>query len=86
MFTGNELYARIKQRPFVPLRLMTSDGESYDVYHPDLVIVGQRYLIVGTASSKDPNRYEQVSRVSILHITALEDLPAPQSSTSNGER
>ena len=85
MFTAKEIYQRIKQRPFQPVRLKTSDGESYDVHHPDLAIIGQRDLIVGTASSKDPRHYEQVSRIAILHITAMEDLPTVQSASSNGE-
>jgi hypothetical protein len=85
MFDANDIYNRVKQRPFTPFRLKTSGGESYDVHHPDLVLVGRRYLEVGTANTEDPRHFEEISRVSILHITAVEDLPAQRSVSSNGE-
>jgi len=86
MFSVNDIRERILHRPFVPLRLKTSGGEAYDIYHPDLVMVGRRDLIIGTASTEDPRTYEQVSRVSIMHVTALEDLPASRPIASNGEQ
>ena len=84
MLTADIIEKRVRARPFVPLRIVTSSGESYDITHPDLVLVGQRDMIVGTSSAKSPTRYEQVSRISIMHVTALEDLPAPSKPTGNG--
>jgi hypothetical protein len=40
MFTADHIYERMQDRPFKPLRIVTSSGESYDVYHPELVVVG----------------------------------------------
>jgi hypothetical protein len=40
MFTAEDIRQRIKKQPFVPLRIVTNSGESYDVPHPDLVMVG----------------------------------------------
>lgn len=76
MFTSNDVRARMRKQPFVPVRIVTSSGESYEVHHPDLVWVGQRDIHVGTASKGDPSVYEQSSRVSLLHITAMEDVAA----------
>jgi len=73
MFTPNQLKERIKKQPFVPLRIVTSSGESYTVTHPELLWVGVRDVHVGIASRKDPTTYENVARISLLHITALED-------------
>jgi hypothetical protein len=77
MFTADDLQARIRQRPFVPLRLVTATGQTYDIYHPDLVMIGRRDLMIGTASAEHPTQYEQVTRVAILHVTELRDLPVP---------
>lgn len=85
MFTADEIYRRVRQQPFVPLRIVTSSGESYDIYHPDLIMVGRRYLLVGTASSENPRHFDRESRVAIMHITALETLPASAQSDGNGE-
>ncbi len=80
MFTANDLHARIHQQPFTPLRIFTSSGQNYDITHPDLVLVGRRELTIGTASNSNPKYYETVSRISILHITDIQDLPIPSGS------
>ena len=79
MFTPNQIKERVKKQPFVPLRIVTSSGESYIVTHPDLLWVGVRDVHVGIASREDPSTYENVARISLLHITALEDLAADKS-------
>jgi hypothetical protein len=84
MFTAKDILARVRQQPFVPLRLVTSSGQSYDVYHPDLILVGHRDLMVGTGSSEEPTFYDQVSHVAIMHITALQDLPTQSKPGMNG--
>lgn len=85
MFTPDEIEARVRGRPFVPVRITTSSGQSFDIYHPDLILIGRRSVEVGTASSENPKHYEHVTRVAIMHITALEDLPSPVSPSGNGQ-
>ena len=85
MFTADDIQARVLQHPFIPVRIVTSSGQSFDIYHPDLVMIGIRDLIVGTASEKNPHQYEQVTRIALMHVTALEDLPTPASRQGNGE-
>jgi hypothetical protein len=84
MLTADDIHQRVRIRPFRPLRLVTSSGEFYDVYHPDLIMVGRRDVIVGLPSSENPIHYEQVARIAIMHVTALEDLPTPVS-PNNGQ-
>ena len=86
MFSADDIQSRVTDRPFVPLRIVTSGGQCYDVYHPDLIMIGRRSLIVGTASSENPRQYEQTSRVAIMHVTALEDLPLPTPPDGNGHK
>jgi hypothetical protein len=84
MFTPQQLKDRIRRQPFVPLRIVTSSGESYTITHPDLVLIGVRDIHVGIASRKDPTTYENVARISLLHITALEDA-ATDKTKKNGK-
>lgn len=87
MFTAEDILARMRKQPFVPVRIVTSSGESYEVHHPDLVLVGRRDIQVGLASKRNPAIYEQVSRVSLLHITAMEDvLSKGKKSGGNGAK
>ena len=85
MLTSDDIRARVRRQPFVPVRIRTSDGESYDVYHLDLIMIGRRALIVGTASADDPSTFERTAQVAILHVTAIEDLPIPINPGGNGQ-
>jgi hypothetical protein len=85
MLTSDDIRARVRRQPFVPVRIRTSAGEAYDVYHPDLIMIGRRSLTVGTATADDPATYEQTAQVSILHVTAIEDLPVSAHPGSNGK-
>jgi hypothetical protein len=86
MFTPEEIQARIRQQPFVPVRIVTSAGQTFDVRHPDLIMIGRRSLMIGTASPQNPSVYDQVTRVAILHVTTLEDLPTPSSPAGDGQQ
>ena len=84
MFTADDIQGRLRERPFVPVRLVTSSGQSYDITHPDLVLVGRRFLIIGTASNDNPTQIEAASRVAVFHVTDLQDVPHPAPSDGNG--
>jgi hypothetical protein len=85
MFTADDVYARLRAQPFNPMRIITSSGESYDIHHPDLVLVGERLLVVGTASSRNPRYFNTTSQVSIVHISAIENLPVTTHPQGNGQ-
>ena len=85
MFTPEEIRARIRARPFAPVRIVTSSGQTFDVYHPDLIMIGRRALEIGTATADDPSLFELVTRVAIMHINALQDLPTPTPPTGDGQ-
>jgi hypothetical protein len=85
MFTYQDVLARVRKRPFVPIRFVTSSGEKYDAYHPEMVWVGRREIQVGTPTKDDPAVYERVAFLSLLHITAIEPIP-PKGKRSNGAK
>lgn len=77
MFSSDDIQSRIRQQPFRPVRIIISSGQQFDVFHPDLVLVGRRDMIIGMASSENPAQYDRTTRIPIIHVTAMEDLPAP---------
>ena len=76
MFRPEDIQARLRERPFRPLRLICSEGLSYEIKHPDLVLVGERDLMIGFARPSRPTVYNQVIRVALLHLVGIEDIPA----------
>jgi hypothetical protein len=85
MINSADIQERLKEKPFVPFRVIMSSGQYYDIKHPDLVLVGKRHLFVGTASDDNPTMFDKSSLLSILHVAALEALPVQASSSNNGQ-
>lgn len=84
MFSPEEIQARLREKPFRPLRIVASEGLRFDIQHPDLVFVGRRDLMIGTPDPETPSLYERITRVALVHVVALEDLPATVATSSNG--
>jgi hypothetical protein len=75
VFQPEDIRARLQSQPFIPLRIVASEGLRYEIRHPDLVMVGVRDIIIGHESPKRPGIYDQTTRVALLHIAAIEDMP-----------
>jgi hypothetical protein len=85
MFRSEEIQARLRERPFRPLRIRVSEGLQFDVHHPDLVLVGSRDLMIGFPGPGNPSIYDRVTRVALVHVVALEDIPAT-ATPGNGQQ
>ena len=81
MFRPEEILERLRGKPFLPVRIIVDEGLHYDIYHPDLVLVGDRFLEIGLPSSKNPLIFDTIVRVAILHVVALEDIPTAKASS-----
>jgi hypothetical protein len=84
MFRPDDIQAWVRERPFKPLRLVLSTGQTYDISHPDLIMIGSRDVMVGLPSVNNPGVYQRVSRIAIMHIAEMQDLPLPTESGGNG--
>jgi hypothetical protein len=80
MFSAEVIKARLNERPFRPLRIIASEGLSYDIYHPDLIWVGWSDLQIGFAHPDHPDIYNKTIRIAMSHVVGIEDLPAKKSS------
>lgn len=76
MFSIEDIQSRVRSRPFRPFRLVASSGESVEVTHPELILVGQSRVVVGRASKRSPTVFAETVELARMHITAMEDLPA----------
>ena len=69
-----ELVKLLRRRPFLPLRLHMTDGQTYDIHHPDLVMVSRSYATIGTTPDPGTGVLEHVEYCSLLHIVRVEEL------------
>jgi hypothetical protein len=81
--TRNDLLKRVKQRPFVPFRLVLTEGTAYDVKHPEQVMVARDSAVIGLPGQPTEEFFETTVLVDLFHIVRLEPLPA-QAATASG--
>ncbi len=72
-----QLREHLVQRPFQPFRLYTTDGGTYDLRHPDMLLIGQDAAIVGMASDPNAIFFERTARIDLFHIVRIEPVSAP---------
>jgi hypothetical protein len=74
--TAEALKALLKRRPFVPFKIKMSDGTSYDILHPDMVLVTRNWANIGVWQKGKPGEDipDTEAFLSFLHIAAVEDL------------
>ena len=75
-----DLLERIRQRPFVPFVVVTTDGTKYEVRHPEMLMPGRRTVIVGLPDDPATPVFDRHVIVSMLHVQRLEFLH-PQTPT-----
>ena len=74
----------VQRRPFQALRFTLTDGRTYEVRHPDLIMVGLTSIIIGIPPANQPDGvYERAVHVSLLHIMQIEPLAAPAQPSTN---
>ena len=71
-----ELKVRMQQRPFVPFRIVLTEGTPYDIRHPELFMLGKRSATIGLAKDPEQTFYDATVLVDLFHIVRLEPLDA----------
>lgn len=85
MFRSEDILARLRVQPFRPLRIIASEGQQFDINHPDLVWVGRHDLSIGFPGPEHPTIYDRSIRLALVHVVALEDLPITTGSKNGSQ-
>jgi len=80
---AEELVQLLRRRPFIPLRLHMTDGQTYEIRHPDNVIVLRSRVDIGVMPDPGTGVVERVEYCSLLHIVRVEEFQSG-ASASNG--
>ena len=80
---GFEFKQLLRQRPFIPLRIHMSDGTTYDIFHPDNLLVLQSRIDIGMGA--DPQGVlDRVEHCSLEQLVRVEEL-AKKAEPKNGK-
>lgn len=71
--------------PFRPFRVFLTNGETYDIYHPDLILATLGAVHIAAPSPEQPHNDPGSARiVSLIHIVKVEFLPPIVAPNANG--
>jgi hypothetical protein len=75
MFTYDDLRRLLTSAPFVPFRMYLSEGNFIEVRHPELVIPGRRYAIIGLVDPTTPDApFDRHAVIFYLHVNRVETI------------
>ena len=74
--TAEELREYARRQPFEPFRVILTTGATYDIHHPDLIMVGHRSAILGLTKEPGGTFYNRTIKVDLLHVVGAQELPA----------
>jgi hypothetical protein len=75
----------IRRKPFQPIRLHLTTGQTYDIRHPEYIIIQRQSAEVGL--DPDPaGIVDRVEYISLLHVVRVQNLDSPVEPTKgNGD-
>jgi hypothetical protein len=75
-----ELTALLRQRPFVPFGIHMTDGHSYEIHHPEAMIVTRCYADIGLRRDPETGVLDRTEYCAMLQIARVEMLSPVTSS------
>lgn len=61
------------RRPFQPVRLTLSSGQSFEIRHPEMALLTRTSILIGV-DVQDDGVPAEFKIISLLHVTAIEPL------------
>ena len=71
----------VSAEPFRPFRLKMASGQTYDIRHPEMILVGKSSVRVYTTAKPDSTS-EHWQDVSLMLMEAIEPIDAPSATTT----
>jgi hypothetical protein len=75
MVTSAEFARRRDASPFEPYRIVTNDGEFFDVFTRAYLMVGKTQVLVGTVDGEFDGVFDEVHHLPLGGIAALVAIP-----------
>jgi hypothetical protein len=71
-----DLLERLRKWPFLPFRIHMTDGQSYDITHPEAVLVLRNRAIIGLRPDPATNMPDRSEQIALLHVVRTSEIPA----------
>jgi hypothetical protein len=74
--TQDDLQQAARRQPFEPFRVVLTTGATYDIRHPDLIMVGRRAAVIGITNEPAGTAFDRTFKVDLFQVIGIEELPA----------
>jgi hypothetical protein len=81
MMTFKKVGEYVAAEPFRPFRIRMASSQSFDIRHPEMILVGRTSVRVYTATGNDQS--EKWHDASLMLMETIEPLDAPVTQASN---
>jgi hypothetical protein len=73
--TVQALREMLARRPFQPVKLTLSSGQSFEIRHPEMAFLTRTSILIGTDFAEDgvPAEFKIIS---LLHVASMEPMPS----------
>jgi hypothetical protein len=61
------------RRPFQPVKLTLSSGQSYEIRHPEMAFLTRTSILIGTDIAED-GLPQEFKIISLLHVASMEPI------------
>ena len=80
-----DILEMLHRRPFGPFRIHLSNGQTYDIRHPEVAFVTRAALVLGIpAPDLPPEIADRATVVALIHINNIEPLPVGAPAATGG--
>ncbi|MDO8631742.1 MAG: hypothetical protein Q7R41_14740 [Phycisphaerales bacterium] len=69
----SDIIQHVRKQPFQPVRVFISDGSSYDIRHPEMMMVGRTEVVIGLLTDGN-DVYDRFAYCDPVHITRIEPI------------
>jgi hypothetical protein len=74
--TPEDLRQLVKRKPFKPFRMTMATSETFDVFHPEMIIVGRSIAALGLAQSGDDPIADHIIWLDLDQIVHIQPVTA----------
>ena len=74
MMTARKFWDYVSAEPFRPFRIKMASGQSFDIRHPEMILVGRTSVRVFEPSEPDSGKPDQWHDVSFLLMETIEPI------------
>jgi hypothetical protein len=77
-----ELRTLLQRRPFVPIRLHSTDGTTYDIRHPEMALLTRSTVEIGLETAEGSLIADRVVYCSLFHVVRVDNLDGQPSASA----